>query len=143
MKEGKSDEALAVANQSRARTLAQGLGVAVSDANLPPAALNPRQIAQKTGATLLFYWLGDKQSYLWAITPAKDYADPASRAGGDYCPPCKLPQGSCWTSKILCKTAMRMDRRSIKLLVAPAAKLIRPQHAGHDSGRWSAERIEL
>jgi CHAT domain-containing protein len=71
VQEGKSDEALAAADQSRARTLAQGLGTAESEAHLHRAALNPRQVAQKTGATLLFYWLGDQHSYLWAITPAK------------------------------------------------------------------------
>jgi tetratricopeptide (TPR) repeat protein len=69
VKQGRSEEALAAADQSRAQTLAQGLGVAKT--SFRPAALNPRQIAQKTGATLLFYWLGDKQSYLWAVTPAK------------------------------------------------------------------------
>jgi CHAT domain-containing protein/Flp pilus assembly protein TadD len=68
--QGRSDEALAAADQSRARTLAQGLGVAVGKASFGPAALTPRQIARKTGATLLFYWLGNRQSYLWAITPA-------------------------------------------------------------------------
>jgi CHAT domain-containing protein len=71
VQEGKSEEALAAADQSRARTLAQGLGVVESKASFRPAALNPRQIAQKTGATLLFYWLGTDQSYLWAITPTK------------------------------------------------------------------------
>jgi CHAT domain-containing protein len=69
--EGRSDEALAAADQSRAHTLAQGLGVAESKAGFHPAALNPRQIAQKAGATLLFYWLGTEHTYLWAITPAK------------------------------------------------------------------------
>jgi CHAT domain-containing protein/Flp pilus assembly protein TadD len=69
VQQGRSDEALAAADQSRARTLAQGLGVA--NTSFGPAALNPRQIAQKTGATLLFYWLGARQSYLWAITPEK------------------------------------------------------------------------
>jgi len=68
--QGRSDEALAAADQSRARTLAQGLGETEGKASFRPTALNPRQIAQKTGATLLFYWLGDKHSYLWAITPA-------------------------------------------------------------------------
>jgi CHAT domain-containing protein len=71
VKEGRSEEALAVASQSRARTLAQGLGVAVSEASFHPSALNPRQIAQQSGATLLFYWLGARQSYLWVITPGK------------------------------------------------------------------------
>jgi CHAT domain-containing protein len=71
VQEGRSEEALSVASQSRARTLAQGLGVAVNKASFQPSAINPRQIAQQTGATLLFYWLGARQSYLWVITPAK------------------------------------------------------------------------
>ena len=29
------------------------------------------EIARKTNATLLFYWLGERESYLWAIAPAK------------------------------------------------------------------------
>jgi len=69
VEEDRGDEALLAADQSRARTLVQGLGVA--DASYRPAALNPRQIAQKTGATLLFFWLGENGSYLWAVTPAK------------------------------------------------------------------------
>jgi CHAT domain-containing protein/tetratricopeptide (TPR) repeat protein len=67
--QGRSNEALAVADQSRARTLAQQLGAGGRAA--APAALDPRPIAQKAGATLLFYWLGPKQSCLWAVTPAK------------------------------------------------------------------------
>jgi len=71
VKQGKQEEALAAADQSRARTLAEDLGVAAGKATFRPAALNPRQIAQKTGATLLFYWLGAQQSCLWVVTPAK------------------------------------------------------------------------
>ncbi|MGD0789038.1 MAG: CHAT domain-containing protein [Terracidiphilus sp.] len=71
VQQGRTDEALAAADQSRARTLAQGLGVAVASTSSRTEPLNPRQIAQRTGATLLFYWLGDRQSYLWAITPTK------------------------------------------------------------------------
>ncbi|HEY5213218.1 MAG TPA: CHAT domain-containing tetratricopeptide repeat protein [Acidobacteriaceae bacterium] len=67
----RNDEALAVADRSRARTLMQGLGVAAGKTSFPRETLNPRQIAQQTGATLLFYWLGEEQSYLWAITPGK------------------------------------------------------------------------
>src|SRR5262249_8523527 len=33
--------------------------------------LHPQQLAQRLRATLLFYWLGEKQSYLWAVTPTK------------------------------------------------------------------------
>jgi len=68
---GKAGEALNVADQSRARTLAQGLGFASAQKSFTPVTLHPQQIARKTGATLLFYWLGAKQSYLWAITPKK------------------------------------------------------------------------
>ena len=71
VKQGRTEEALAAADQSRARTLAQGLKVKASTASLKPAALLTGKIAQKTGATVLFYWLGEKQSYLWAITPQK------------------------------------------------------------------------
>jgi CHAT domain-containing protein len=70
IKQGKTNEALILADQSRARTLAQGLGVA-SQQPLRPVTLSPQAVARKAGATLLFYWLGGKQSYLWAITPDK------------------------------------------------------------------------
>jgi len=69
--QGKSDEALAIADRSRARTLEQGLGIDPVNASTRTAEFSPRQVAKKTGATLLFYWLGEKQSYLWAIAPEK------------------------------------------------------------------------
>jgi CHAT domain-containing protein len=68
---GKADEALRIADQSRAQTLAQGLGVSSKTHSLAIPALRPSDVARKTDATLLFYWLGPKQSYLWAITPKK------------------------------------------------------------------------
>jgi CHAT domain-containing protein len=71
VKQGRADEALAAADQSRAQTLAQGLGVATNKSLFSPAALRGGKIAQKTGTTVLFYWLGEKESYLWAITAQK------------------------------------------------------------------------
>ncbi len=68
---GKADEALRIADQSRAQTLAQGLGVSSKTHSLAIPALRPSDVARKTGATLLFYWLGARQSYLWSITPKK------------------------------------------------------------------------
>jgi len=67
--QGRSNDALAVADQSRARTLAQSLGAGI--ASSPPMTADPRLIARKAAATLLFYWLGPKQSCLWAVTPRK------------------------------------------------------------------------
>ncbi len=63
---GKTDEALRWADYSRARTLAEALGLPTMG-----GALDARQIARRAGGTLLYYWLGEKQSYLWAITAQK------------------------------------------------------------------------
>lgn len=71
--QGKGDDALLVADQSRARTLAQGLGETAKpepgQVVVQTASFTPQGVARKARATLLFYWLGEKQSYLWAITP--------------------------------------------------------------------------
>jgi CHAT domain-containing protein len=70
--QGKTDEALRWADNSRARTLLEGLGRLSKGtakgvhAGAPP--LQPREIARQAKGVLLFYWLGEKQSYLWAIT---------------------------------------------------------------------------
>ncbi len=71
MQEGRTEEALVTADQSRARSLEQGLDADVRAKNLEGSRLNPKQIAQKIDATMLFYWLGSKQSYLWIVTPAR------------------------------------------------------------------------
>lgn len=72
---GETDEALRWADYSRARTLAEGLGLlskgALDRDHARPPALNPREISRRAQGALLFYWLGEKQSYLWAITPLK------------------------------------------------------------------------
>jgi CHAT domain-containing protein/Tfp pilus assembly protein PilF len=69
--EGRTSDALAVADESRARTLEQGLDAGAGKSSFHSAALTPREIAERSGATLLFYWMGERQSYLWAITPAR------------------------------------------------------------------------
>jgi len=69
--QGKVDQALEVADYSRARTLAEGLGRLRRGTSFTPESLNGARLARKTGGTILFYWLGQKQSYLWTITPEK------------------------------------------------------------------------
>lgn len=68
---GKTDDALRWADYSRARTLAEGLGLLAADAPARPATLDARSIARRANGTVLFYWLGKKQSYLWAVTPRR------------------------------------------------------------------------
>jgi CHAT domain-containing protein/tetratricopeptide (TPR) repeat protein len=71
VKLGRNEAALAVADQSRAQTLERGLDEPRARKPLRTASFNPQQIARKTNSTLLFYWLGAQQSYLWVIKPAK------------------------------------------------------------------------
>ena len=124
VQQGRGEEALAVASQSRARTLAQGLGV--SKAAFQPATLNPRQIAQQTGATLLFYWMGEKQSYLWAITPAKiTLIKLPSQA--EIIPLVKRYRKALLDMEDPQQAGNPDGQALYQLLVAPAAKLIRPK----------------
>jgi CHAT domain-containing protein len=68
---GKTNTALQWADYSRARTLAEGLGLLAKGVSSGAPPLNPQQIVRQARGTVLFYWLGEKQSYLWAITPQK------------------------------------------------------------------------
>ena len=69
--QGKIDQALSVADYSRARTLAEGLGHLRKGTSFAPESINAPLLARKSGGSILFYWLGEKQSYLWTITPQK------------------------------------------------------------------------
>jgi CHAT domain-containing protein len=73
--QGKSDEALRVADYMRARTLAEGLGRPCK-ATFAPEPLNAPEIAKRAGGTILFYALGQEHSYLWAITPQRTWMFP-------------------------------------------------------------------
>ena len=68
--QGKNDDALQVAEYSRGQTLNEGLGLLNKCSSIAPDP-HAKQIARHAGGTILFYWLGEKQSYLWAITPQK------------------------------------------------------------------------
>jgi CHAT domain-containing protein/Tfp pilus assembly protein PilF len=72
---GRSDEALRWADYNRARTLAEGLDelkdCSEKAAFRGPRPLNAPGVARHAKGAILSYWLGEKQSYLWAITPRK------------------------------------------------------------------------
>jgi CHAT domain-containing protein len=67
----KTAEALSVADHARARTLAEGLGQLRKTDSVLPIALDPQGIARSVGGPILYYFLGEKQSYLWVITAQK------------------------------------------------------------------------
>jgi CHAT domain-containing protein/Tfp pilus assembly protein PilF len=66
---GKTIEALQAADFSRARTLMEGLGLLSPGTSFAPEPINAQQIARHAGGTILFYWLGEEESYLWAVAP--------------------------------------------------------------------------
>ena len=71
VQQGQTVEALKTADQSRALTLAEGLGVEGKNCLASEAGLAPQKIAKRLQATILFYWLGSSHSYLWVVTPAE------------------------------------------------------------------------
>ena len=124
VEQGRGEEALAAADQSRARTLAQGLGIAESKTTYHPSTLNPRQIAQSSGATLLFYWLGRQHSYLWAITPEKIALFPLP-AQKEIAARVERYRKALLDAEDPLQTGNEDGQALYQLLVAPAAKLIR------------------
>lgn len=65
---GRAEDALEVAEISRARTLADGLGVGSAKFSFPIKQFQPKQIADRLKTVVLSYWLGSPHSYLWVIT---------------------------------------------------------------------------
>jgi CHAT domain-containing protein/Flp pilus assembly protein TadD len=119
---GRIQDALQVAEVSRAQTLAEGFGLS-SKISFPLPNFQPRLIAQRFGSTLLFYWLGEKHSYLWAIT----------RSGVSLfaLPPAseielvlKSYREALLGPRNLLETSNPQGKRLYDLLIAPAQKLI-------------------
>lgn len=62
-------DALQVAELSRARTLADGLGFSSRSLSFPISGFRPTATARNLNATILSYWLGRRHSYVWVIRP--------------------------------------------------------------------------
>jgi CHAT domain-containing protein/Tfp pilus assembly protein PilF len=71
IRQGRAEDALRQADLSRARTLAEGLSANAVTKSPSDSAERPQRLAERLRATLLVYWLGEKRSYLWAVTPTK------------------------------------------------------------------------
>lgn len=76
---GQFDRALIVADSSRARVLAERQSVATPTRRTTTASL--KQLAQASGSTLLFYWLGPEQSWVWVVTAERVSATKLPPAG--------------------------------------------------------------
>jgi CHAT domain-containing protein len=65
---GNENQAMQVAEFSRARTLAEGMDV---DAPKSRLDLHQMQRTLRQNEVVLAYWLSDKESYLWAVSPSQ------------------------------------------------------------------------
>jgi CHAT domain-containing protein len=71
IRRGRPADALNQAELSRARTLSEGLSSDAKASSNIKSTVRPQQLAQRLHSTILVYWLGEKHSYLWAVTPSK------------------------------------------------------------------------
>ncbi len=121
---GRSREALQVAEMSRARTLAEGLASDARASSRISSKEPPHRLAQRLHATLLFYWMGEKHSYLWAVTPAKTAyftLPPASEIDALVKP---YRQAIVDSKDVLGTDSKRIGEKLYATLIAPAQELI-------------------
>jgi len=118
------ETALQVAEVSRAQTLSEGLGLS-SKISFPIPNFKPRLIAQRFGATLLFYWLGEKRSYLWAVTRSNVSLftlPPAFKIE----PPLKTYRQALLGPRDVLEASNEDGKKLYEILIAPAQKFIEP-----------------
>jgi len=122
---GRPDDALKVAELSRARTLAEGLASTAQTTSAPTRTVHPQQIAQKLKASLLFYWIGQKNSYLWVFTPSKTAYFKLPKAS-DIEPLVKTYREALPNVDDAQDAAASDGKKLYAILVEPAKKLIPP-----------------
>jgi CHAT domain-containing protein len=122
VQQGKSLEALKIADESRALTLAEGLGLEGKNCLASEAVFYPKKLAHDAGATILFYWLGVERSYLWLVTPqqVKLFPLPPSAA---IEPMIKDYRTALVGSRDPLESGDKNGQQLYQILVAPAASL--------------------
>jgi CHAT domain-containing protein len=116
------EKALEAAELSRARALADGLG-------LKPGAvsamrpLRSQEIAKEVNGVILDYWLGADHSHLWVITPERVQLFTLPPAA-EIDPLVQSYRQSLLGSRDVLETQNAAGRKLYDLLVAPAAKTI-------------------
>lgn len=125
----RSNDALKAAELSRALTLTEGTSSRLSSlkASLHSTrGVQPQPIAKRLKATLLFYWVGQRHSFLWAITPtmtAQFTLPSASKIDTVI----KTYREAVSESKDVVETEKAVGEELYAILVAPAQKLIPPK----------------
>ena len=105
----RDQDALEVAELSRANTLAEGLGFSAFYITFPIKGFAPRATAERLNSTILSYWIGIDMSYLWVITPARlelFRLPPAAEID----PLCSLTGRRCWVRGMSWRRGMPRGR---------------------------------
>jgi CHAT domain-containing protein len=126
VEQGKDRRALQEADYSRARTLSEGLGVLPKKSRTDAPAVDPQRIARQAHATILFYWLGRKQSYLWAIDGSHTERFPLPPAAEIDAAVERYRRALVEGWQDVLQTANADGTHLYDILVAPARKLIAP-----------------
>lgn len=124
---GRNGDALEVAELSRAQTLAEGLRSSAKITKHSAGHSQTQEIAQRLHSTLLFYWLGETYSYLWAVTPTKTICftlPPSSEIDAAV----HSYREAVASAKNVAETEQSAGEKLYAMLVAPAQKLI-PQNS--------------
>ncbi len=121
----RTDDALAVIDQGRAETLAEGLGVEGKNASIKPRKLSLTALARQAHAVILVYALSPQGSYLWAAN---------SKESGFYTLPDRAEilaqiashRRAVLAARDLLKEQNPAARNLYDMLVKPAEHLIHP-----------------
>ncbi len=121
--EGRAVEALQIAENSRARTLAEGLNSRSTRVVDAFAGVGLKGLSKRLNSTLLCYWLGRAHSHLWVITTDKTVyfqlagSEEIERAVKDY-------REALLASRDALHPANRAGVKLYEMLVQPAQELI-------------------
>jgi CHAT domain-containing protein/Tfp pilus assembly protein PilF len=116
-------DALQVAELSRARTLAEGLGTAPKEPKFPLPNFRPQEIARRASSVILFYSLGQKNSYVWVITPST-MSCMSLPSATDIDRVVKSYREAVLSGRDALETRNADGARLYKILIEPAKKLI-------------------
>lgn len=124
MDRGQSERALEVVEWSRARVLAQKLGILEPKLDLGgPGRF--REAARRLNATLVSVWLGPRRSFAWVVTPKKVEAV-VLPAEAEINAAVQAYQGAIQGLRDPIETANPAGRRLSELLLAPLVRFVPP-----------------
>jgi CHAT domain-containing protein/Tfp pilus assembly protein PilF len=120
-------DALKVADLSRSQSFEQNPGPAGDkpSKNSPQPVFRPEDIAHSLNATLLFYWLGERRSWLWVVAPAQTSLVPLPPSA-EIEAPVKSYRQAFLDPRDPLEAANTEGKKLYQTLVQPAEKFIPP-----------------